>query len=349
MQLMDSILENSFIRSLSVLFERSPLQMNKLQESDAELIKIPGTDLILAVTTDSIAEEIETGLYSDPYMMGWMTVMVNISDLCAVGAEPLGILINETFSSNTDKDFIEQVQRGISDACKSSNIFVLGGDTNFSSHLQFGACAFGLIKNGRTISRVGCEEGDILFSSGYLGSGNGYAFSKLLSNSNQNNSEFYFKPISRVKEGNIIRHYASCCMDSSDGAIATLDQLMRLNNIGFIVESDLIGYIEPNTFKLSQSAGLSPWLTLAGLHGEFELIFTMPGDNVDAFLQEAKLIGWEPIRLGKVIKEQEVQINLYDKLIPLDTCRIRNLFSEVKCNVKDYLNELIKLDNNLQN
>jgi thiamine-monophosphate kinase len=240
------------------------------------------------------------------------------------------------------------VQRGISDACESSNIYVLGGDTNFSSHLQFGACAFGLIKDGRTISRVGCKEGDILYSSGYLGSGNGYAFSKLLNNSREKNPEICFKPASRVIEGRIIRNYASCCMDTSDGEIAALDQLMRLNKVGFAIESDLIQYIEPNTFELCQSAGLAPWLTLAGLHGEFELIFTVPKDIVDKFLQEANSINWKPINLGKVIKEQEVRINLYDKLIPLDTCMIRNLFSEVKGNVKDYLRELIKIDESLK-
>ena len=60
---------------------------------------------ILAITTDSIVEEIRLGLYDDPYLIGWMIVMVNLSDLAAVGADPLGILISEIFPNNLDDIF----------------------------------------------------------------------------------------------------------------------------------------------------------------------------------------------------------------------------------------------------
>ena len=95
--MLNQILENSSIKNLVKIFSRSPLQQNRLHESDAELINLPGTNITLAITMDSIVEEIEAGLYTDPYLIGWMTVMVNASDLAAVGAKPLGILINEHF------------------------------------------------------------------------------------------------------------------------------------------------------------------------------------------------------------------------------------------------------------
>jgi thiamine-monophosphate kinase len=99
---LNEILENKIIDNLIAGFERSPDQLNKPHESDAEIMQL-GT-LKLAVTTDSISEEISTGLYEEPYLIGWMIVTVNMSDLTAVGATPIGILISEIIP----KDFTDE-------------------------------------------------------------------------------------------------------------------------------------------------------------------------------------------------------------------------------------------------
>src|SRR3990172_8443249 len=113
MQLIDDILENSLIARLACGFPRSPLQRNRLQETDAELLSLPGNESLLALTTDWVVEEIESGLYDDPYLIGWMTVIVNASDLAAVGAEALGILINENLPRELDPQFVDKLQTGI--------------------------------------------------------------------------------------------------------------------------------------------------------------------------------------------------------------------------------------------
>jgi len=84
MHQLNSILENKVINKLIESFERSPMQWNKPHESDAEIIQL-NDNTKLATTTDSISEEISTGLYNDPYLIGWMIVTVNMSDLAAVG------------------------------------------------------------------------------------------------------------------------------------------------------------------------------------------------------------------------------------------------------------------------
>jgi thiamine-monophosphate kinase len=125
---LNEILENKVINNLISGFERSPNQLNKAHESDAEIIQLG--ILKLAVTTDSISEEISTGLYDDPYLIGWMIVTVNMSDLAAVGATPIGILISEIIPKTFSEEKIKELQRGISDACKTYGTFILGGDTN---------------------------------------------------------------------------------------------------------------------------------------------------------------------------------------------------------------------------
>jgi len=92
------ILENLLIKKLTKGFRRSGRQINALNESDSELVILDNNSgNYLAVTMDSLSEEISSGLYDDPYLIGWMIVMINLSDLAAVGAEPVGILLSEIF------------------------------------------------------------------------------------------------------------------------------------------------------------------------------------------------------------------------------------------------------------
>ena len=94
MHQLKDIIENKIINDLTKSFHRSPKQLNKVHETDAEIIRLENSPNDLAITIDTISEEIKTGLYSDPYQIGWMSVMVNMSDLTAVGASTIGIVIS---------------------------------------------------------------------------------------------------------------------------------------------------------------------------------------------------------------------------------------------------------------
>ncbi len=339
MQMRETIIENGLISMLCEGFTRSPLQVNELNKSDAEIVSLPGTKMHLAFTTDNIVEEIESGLYDDPYLIGWMTVIVNASDIAAVGAEPLGLLLSETLSDKYEPAFIEEIQRGISDACKEAGFFVLGGDTNFSHSAQFGAAAMGLITDNNIITREGCEAGDIVYISGRAGIGSAYAFAKL--------SGFVevpvYKPEPRIAHGKIIRQFASCCMDTSDGFLSTLDQLMRINKKGFLVNSLPAEYISGDAIEMSSKYGLSPLLMLAGQHGEFELIFTVPPDSESEFLKAAELSGWKPLKIGVVTEERSIKISDGNNFLCPDTTRLRNLLHETKGDLSLYMRRLTEI------
>jgi thiamine-monophosphate kinase len=340
---LDEILENKIINNLISGFKRSPLQLNKPHESDAEIIQLGNQKL--AITTDSISEEISTGLYDDPYLIGWMIVTVSISDLAAVGAKPLGILISEIIPKNFSDEKIMQLQKGISDACKKYGTYVLGGDTNEGEKLVLTGTAIGIINSEKIFSRVGCNVGDALFSSGKLGIGNAYAISKLIS---KTNSAINYKPVAQINFCKIIGKYASACIDTSDGLISTLDQLMRLNNVGFEITASQESLIDDEALTCSKKLNIPSWLLLAGQHGEFELVFTIPQNLKHEFLKEADKNGFEPIELGEVIPEKEIRFNLYNKSIPINSGFIRNLPFETKGDVNHYLKLLLKYDSELK-
>ncbi len=340
--MMNSIEENKIINSLVKNFKRSPLQINQLHSSDSELISFERCEnSILTITTDSIVEEIRLGLYDDPYLIGWMIVMVNLSDLAAVGADPLGILISEIFPNNLDDTFKNKLQKGISDACNTCGTYVLGGDTNFGDQLILNGTAVGIISGGNAISRVGCKPDDILYTSGKIGSGNALALTKLVYKSEQ---DYKYKPMARLQEGKLIRKYASACMDTSDGVISTLDQLMRLNNFGFSFNDNWSTSLETNSKILFEKYNLPLWLLLAGQHGEFELLFTIPKSNEIDFLNSASDINWRPIQIGKVTTQCEIILPIYEKNISLDSQKIRNLANITDLNISKYLQSLLDLD-----
>ena len=90
-------------------------------------------------------------------------------------------------------------------------------------------------------------------------------------------------------------------MDTSDGPLATLDQLMRLNNRGFRIEL-CEGRLHPAAQLAAATNQFPPWMMLAGPHGEFELVLTIPPERLSEFLDLAWEIKWHPLRLGKVIQ-----------------------------------------------
>ena len=341
---LSEISENNIINSLIAGFDRSPDQCNKPHESDAEIIRVG--DLILAITTDSISEEISTGLYDDPYFAGWMIVTVNLSDLAAVAASPIGILITEIIPKDYSTEKLQQLQRGISDACRKYNAYVLGGDTNEGNNLVLTGTAIGKIDSEKCLTRIGCKSGDILYSSGKLGIGNAYAVSKFIS---QRDLYQDYKPEARITESQIINKYSSCCMDTSDGFISALDQLMRLNDVGFELNSDWQKTINTTALKYAKNHNIPPWLLVAGQHGEFELIFTIPEKLKNSFLNDALQNGFAPVESGKVIAEKEVKIPLYNKVVQIDTKFIRNLLNETQGDVKTYLKTLLEYDFQLKN
>jgi len=331
------LLENLMLKRITSLFERSPEQKNTLLESDAEIIYIDD-QLNLALTIDSIVEEIKTGLYADPYLLGWMTVMVSISDLVAVGAKPIGLLIVENVPDDYPPDKFSIIQKGIQDACTAAGTFILGGDTNMSSELQLTSAAIGTIKDQKLISRKGCQNSDLLMTSGKLGTGMGFAFMKLF----KENSDFKYQPLPEIWKGELIREYATACIDTSDGFFPSLCNLIEINDKGFHVNLPFDRLIDDEVSEISQNYNLPDWFFLAGPHGEFEQLFTLPKTSFSAFMKKALINNWKPIKIGEVIEEKVVKYEVGHQTKIIKAFDIANLFMSVSGNHKKYLQELFE-------
>ena len=341
--MMKDILDNLMIEKITRNFLQAPHKRNKIHEADAELVDLKKESTeYLAITTDALVEEVDSGLYDDPFLIGWMLAMVNFSDLAAVGAEPLGLLLSLSFPSTQDESFTAKLTEGISAACQRLNTFVLGGDTNQGKELFLSGCALGRVPKESTMTRVGAQPGDRLFLTGPAGLGNIFAFLKLTGKTNHMKKSFY-QPVARIEEGKIIKEFASCCMDTSDGIIHTMDTLMRLNRCGFVLYNDWDRIVHPIALDVCRTQNIPPWLVLAGVHGEFELFFSVGPDDVKKLHDEAALAGWNPVLIGEVTSGRGVRIKTPDRFIPLDTAQIRNLSHTAGSEPERYIKELFDI------
>ena len=341
MRMMDEIIEHRIIQRFAQFFERAPYQRNRLQESDAELIDPdPASDEMIAITSDSIVEEIAAGLYDDPFLMGWMLVMVNFSDLAAVGAKPLGLLVSVEVPAQADDAVMKRLSEGISAACRSLGTYVLGGDTNSGDRFALSGTAVGTVPKDSYLTRIGCQLGDSLYLSGRAGAGNAYALLRLSGKQTSQSTEFY-RPAARLAEGRLLRGVASCCMDTSDGVIHTVDTLTRLNRRQIRINDNFADMLHPVAHELLQAEDLPPWLALAGVHGEFELCFSVGSGDRERFLALAERHNWQPVLIGEVLDGAGVTLARGLDVVELDTAFIRNLSSTMSSDPREYIAGLI--------
>ncbi|HSF45498.1 MAG TPA: AIR synthase related protein, partial [Chitinophagaceae bacterium] len=190
------LVENQFLRTIQNAFPRHPKQVNKFLESDAEILRdLPKPNGFTILKTDAILEEIRTGLYNDPFTIGWMSVTATISDIAAVGATPDGILLQFQIPKNSDQGFLRRIYDGINSACSEYGVYVVGGDTNFASEICVGSTCIGHFEGIWPLSRIGCKKGDLIYTTGKPGAGSLYAFNTLYLGKN-----LRFRPVARLKE-----------------------------------------------------------------------------------------------------------------------------------------------------
>lgn len=338
----DRVPENVLVERRAGKFPRSPLQLNGLGESDAELLRLPGTELLLAVTTDAIVEEIEAGLYRDPWLVGWMAVIASASDLGAVGADPLGILISQTLPASLDPAWEVGLQAGIRAACEACGLFLLGGDTSSSESIHLESTAVGTVPSGEAMLRSGAAPGDALIATGPLGLGSAFGAEAL--GMWHDHAPIRFRPTARLREGTLLRRFARCCMDTSDGALATLDELMLRSHVGFRLTVPVSRLLHPAAADFARTLGLPSWVPLAGPHGEFELVCTIPQSRLAPFRAAAEAAGIACIHLGVVTRGPGLILSPADGSRRLPTGRIRRLAERAAEDTGAFLAELLEID-----
>ncbi|MBK9088800.1 MAG: hypothetical protein IPL90_07025 [Holophagales bacterium] len=337
MRLNDDVAENRRLTRWADLLPRAPGQRGGVHETDAELVEL-GDGRLLALTVDTVCEEIRLGLYRDPRTAGRLAAAAALSDLAAVGAEPLGLLLSVTLPADDADAVQEAVARGVAETASAAGTFVLGGDTNDGDELSVGCTAAGTVPCGAELRRLGIAPGDLLFSAGPLGLGAAVAASTLFAGGTLL-PESALAPPSRIAHGIALRGIASAAMDTSDGLLATLDQLARLNGIALHVTRAPEEILEPRALEAARRLCLPPLALLAATQGEQELVFAVPPRNVPSLEAAAARLAWTPVSLGHAEPGSGVFVNG----VPFDGARSRNLLAASAGDLVTYASALVAM------
>jgi thiamine-monophosphate kinase len=327
----------ALIKNIASKFPRHPMQVNGMFEADSEIISLDGVQSpYLVVKTDGIHEEISEGLYEDPYLIGWMAVTVTISDLAATGADPIGILLSLQVPKRYEAGWMHELQRGINDACAAYDTYILGGDTNFRPEVSIGTTGIGTVT--KPVLRKGIKPGDLLYATAHLGAGNGFAYSLFFDTSLQ----IPYKPLARLKESRLIKEFATACIDTSDGLFPALSVLAEINGTGVRFSQRVQMLLSTETKAAYEKAGIPAWLFLAGPHGEYELLFSIPPAKQEAFESACSAAGWQPLLLGEATHDKHLYFISEDVAITCHPAEIANLFDEANGHIQSYFDMLLQ-------
>lgn len=287
-----NIQNNGEYKNLLALLKRMPrsrLQKNTLFESDCEIIKLGSQ--FLAITTDSIGEEIDLNIYQSPKLWGWMTVMNSVSDLAASGSAPLGMLISNQWKYGTPLATKKQFFEGAHNALKVSGVSLLGGDSgNGESHCHT-STLLGLSKS-KPLLRSGVKEGDVLCLIGKNKTGNGPALAlKILFQKNKNLfNEKYFNPEPSIQKMLKLKPLIRASIDTSDGIATSLQILKEINHVGFKVSWNEKS-LSKEALRFCKSEKIHPLILWMSDLGDLQTLVAIPEKQlVKALTQEPDLL-----------------------------------------------------------
>lgn len=191
-----------------------------------------------------------------------------LSDIAAMGGEPLWGLADLAAPPHADSEFIDDICISLIKFADSMHLAIVGGDVAESDNLQIHTFASGKIPRGTAILRSGAKEGDSIFVTDSLG---GSIAGK--------HTQF----IPRISEGIWLRNHATAMIDLSDGLATDLRHILDASNTG----AELIAKNIPiSKAALNANDGTST-LDHALYDGEdFELLFTVPASDSDSLIEE---------------------------------------------------------------
>lgn len=218
------------------------------------------------------------------YDMGFKAVTVNVSDLAAMGAEPLGFLLAIALPKDLDIDSFKEILEGVLKACDYYEIPLIGGDTNESSEIIITGTALGLTE--KPIMKDTYQKGDLIAVTGDIGLA---ALGFELGDLDNIYSKHALKPKAKIKEGIILKDFATSATDITDGLASELYEIKK-DNYGFMIYEEMLD-ISDEYKRLADNLNLDYLDLILHVGEDFELLFTISKDNIEKLPFDYKVIG----------------------------------------------------------
>jgi thiamine-monophosphate kinase len=277
-----------------------------LADDAALLDPPPGRQLVLA--KDAMVAGVHFLDDDPPGQIAQKLLRVNLSDLAAMGAAPLGYLLALARPKDLADDWLAAFCAGLAADNAEYQIALFGGDTVATpGPLTLSLTAIGEVPKGAALLRGGARPGDDLWVSGTLG--DAALGLKVLRHELEVTAdaraclvERYRLPRPRLALGQQLRGIASAAIDISDGLVADLGHVLEVSGVGADLRADAL--------PLSPAARDLPAARDSALAGgdDYELLFTAPPERRGEIEALSRRLELRLTRIGAIRTEPHLHV-----------------------------------------
>ncbi|WP_114639574.1 thiamine-phosphate kinase [Polynucleobacter necessarius] len=296
------LIDRFFKTRANPLFKNSYLTLKLGIGDDCALINPPVGEEI-AVTSDMLVEGRHFFAETDAEQLGHKALAVNLSDLAAMGASPLGFTLAISIPA-INEAWLGAFSKGLLDLANQFACPLIGGDTT-AGPLTISITAFGSIPSGKAIRRSGAKIDDDIWVSGTLGDARLTLAAlrheihltekalKLVENR-------MHQPLPRLELGKRLREIASAALDISDGLLGDLRHILRQSEVSAEIVLDQL----PKSATLQEQEISIQNLYAASGGDDYELCFTAPESHRANLLKISNEFNLPLTRIGKIVPIQ---------------------------------------------
>jgi thiamine-monophosphate kinase len=283
--------------------DRAPGPNTVLGIGDDCALLAPTPGKLLAVSSDMLVEDRHFFAGADPLLLGHKCLAVNLSDLAAMGAAPLGFTLALALPA-ADPDWLDAFARGLFALADAHGCELLGGDTT-KGPLNICITIFGELAPGRALRRDAARAGDDIWISGTLGDARLWLAARLGevaldAAGHAASAQRMHAPTPRVALGRLLAEggLAHAALDISDGLVGDLNHILAASRVGAVLDVDAL---PAGPALQRQPAALRRRFAAAG-GDDYELCFTAPVEKRDAILAAGEASGTAVTRVGTITK-----------------------------------------------
>lgn len=261
---------------------------------DCALLQV-GVGQQLAISTDSLVEGVHFPSNADPALLAMRGLACAVSDLAAMGAEPLAFTLALTVPC-VNQTWLASFAQGLEQMAAYCGVALAGGDTT-RGPLNLNFTVFGQVPFSSALKRSGAVVGDWVCVGGSLGAGAGALPFVLSEREFSSHSpallERYWQPEPQLALGQALRGLAHAALDISDGLVADAGHIANASGVHIALEAEALPLSQALVAEYGQAKALE--LALTG-GDDYRLLFTLPAKNYQN-LQEQ---GFKVTRIGQV-------------------------------------------------
>lgn len=282
---------------------------------DCALLSI-SNDEYLAITTDTLNENIHFFKDEDPFFLGYKSLLVNVSDLASMGAIPKYYTLSITLP-NSDEYFLDKFSKGLFSLSDKLNMALIGGNTS-KGPLSITIEAFGIVTKGCEYLRANAHTNDNIYITNTLGVPALFVDTKYNKiNVKKEYLEYIHKKAMLMEDRCVfscaLNSYVNAAIDISDGLIGDLKHILEQSNKGATL--DFSNFIFDDVFYLNDFTKNEALDYALYGGGDYELLFLVNDLNESIVLDIAKKHNLLIQKIGKITDKKDLIINVQNNTL----------------------------------